>query len=335
MADLTPTAAMAGNARRGLALHEDGYSGDGLKPETVRRANIIAERQELTEDHVREMRAWFARHESDKRPGWDDPPTPGYTAWLLWSGDEGQAWSGRKVAEMDRESERSDGMDASNIERRDWQFDADDCLAVETRGDGRQVVTGYAVKYNTLSVDLGGFRETILPGAFDKVLNRQRGKQDVVALFNHDANQLLGRTSSGTLELASDDKGLRYTVALPNTELGRMIAEHVARRDLVGSSFAFTVDQRGESWAPGDDGKPRRSIREVTGLYDVSVVTHPAYPSSTTSVARRSLEQWLASQVEEQPAPSAEVLADSQLAMTAFLRLRAAKLRSHTRGLSR
>ena len=79
MADLTPTEAMASAARRGLRLHEDGKSGDGLKPETVRRANIIAERQELTEDHVREMSAWFARHAADRRPGWDDPgeETPG------------------------------------------------------------------------------------------------------------------------------------------------------------------------------------------------------------------------------------------------------------------
>ena len=63
--DLKPTAGMAESARTGLRLHNEGKSGDGLKPETVRRANIIAARQELTEDHVREMNAWFARHEAD------------------------------------------------------------------------------------------------------------------------------------------------------------------------------------------------------------------------------------------------------------------------------
>ena len=222
----------------------------------------------------------------------------------------------------------------AEIERRDWEFSDDECLSVEVRSDGRPVVAGYAVKYGKLSVDLGGFREQILPGAFDKVLQRQRGKQDVVALYNHDANQLLGRSSSGTLELASDETGLRYSVSLPNTERGRMIQEMVARKDLRGSSFAFTVDQRGESWAPGDDGKPQRSIREVSGLFDVSVVTHPAYPSSTTSVARRNLDQWLASCLEERAdvAATPAVLANSQLAMTAFLRLRAAKLRSFLRG---
>ena len=231
--------------------------------------------------------------------------------------------------------EHEDGVAvAERIERRDWEFSEDAGVTVETRADGRLTLTGYAVRYNTLSVDLGGFRETILPGAFDKVLSRQRGKQDVVALFNHDPNQLLGRTSSGTLELSSDEKGLRYSVVLPNTELGRTIAELTARGDLRGSSFAFTVDAKGESWTPGEDGKPRRSIREVTGLYDVSVVTHPAYPSSTTSVARRSLEAWLAS-LEPAEKPVQDATPDMQQAAAAGPRLRAARLRSFVRDTSR
>jgi hypothetical protein len=223
---------------------------------------------------------------------------------------------------------------ATEIERRDWEFADDGGVAVETRADGRTVLSGYAVRYNTTSVDLGGFRETILPGAFDKVLNRQRGKRDVVALFNHDANQLLGRTSSGTLELSSDEKGLRYSVVLPNTELGRTIGELTARGDLRGSSFAFTVEQKGQSWAPGEDGVPRRSIREVSGLFDVSVVTHPAYSSSSAAVARRSMEAWMAEQeetpVQAEPVDNGKTL--TNLAVRVAARLRAAKLRSMLRG---
>jgi HK97 family phage prohead protease len=220
------------------------------------------------------------------------------------------------------------------IERRDFAFEDDNELIVESRADGRAAIVGYAAVYNRLSLDLGGFREEILPGAFDKILTRQRGKQDVVALFNHDSNIVLGRTSSGTLELSSDEKGLRYSVVLPSTELGRTIAELTARGDLRGSSFAFTVDAKGESWAPGEDGKPRRSIREVTGLYDVSVVTHPAYPSSTTSVARRSLEAWLAS-LEPVVVPVQDATPDMQPAAAAGMRLRAARLRSFMRGKTR
>lgn len=102
---LRPPAGMAAAARRGLELHEEGRSGDGLKPETVARAKRIAAREVLTEAHVREMRAWFRRHKVDRRPGWGDrgKETPGYTAWMLWGGDPGWTWSEVKAARLDRE----------------------------------------------------------------------------------------------------------------------------------------------------------------------------------------------------------------------------------------
>lgn len=106
---LKPTAGMASAARRGLKLHEEGKSGDGLKPETVARANRISKREELSEEHVREMSAWFARHEeASKSPGWNTPgkEKPGYVAWLLWGGDPAKNWAARKVKQM--EGERSD-----------------------------------------------------------------------------------------------------------------------------------------------------------------------------------------------------------------------------------
>lgn len=108
--NLRPTAGMASAARRGLKLHEDGKSGDGLKPETAARANKIAARETLTEDHVREMNAWFARHESaSKSPGWDTPgdEKPGFVAWLLWGGNAAQRWAASKVAQMDSQEQRS------------------------------------------------------------------------------------------------------------------------------------------------------------------------------------------------------------------------------------
>jgi HK97 family phage prohead protease len=102
--NLKPTAGMAAAAKRGLALHEEGRSGDGLKPETVARAGKIAAREELTPEHVREMRAWFRRHKVDKKAGWatKGAETPGYTAWALWGGDAGWRWSEAKVSQMER-----------------------------------------------------------------------------------------------------------------------------------------------------------------------------------------------------------------------------------------
>jgi hypothetical protein len=97
---------MASAARRGLKLHEEGKSGDGLKPETVARANRLARREEMNDDWVREMNAWFARHDSaSKSPGWDKAgeEKPGFVAWLLWGGNAAKNWSARKVKEMEGE----------------------------------------------------------------------------------------------------------------------------------------------------------------------------------------------------------------------------------------
>lgn len=106
--DLKPTAGMAAAAKRGLRLHEEGKSGDGLKPETVARANKIARREALTEDHVKEMNAWFARHEmASKSPGWDKAgeEKPGFVAWLLWGGTPAKNWAKRKAAAMERSAD--------------------------------------------------------------------------------------------------------------------------------------------------------------------------------------------------------------------------------------
>lgn len=96
--DLTPPQGMRSAARNGLKRHEDGETGDGLKPETVRRANRIADGEALTESHVIEMAAWFARHGENRQPA----GTPWYAAWQLWGGDAGARWSKRKAEEIKR-----------------------------------------------------------------------------------------------------------------------------------------------------------------------------------------------------------------------------------------
>jgi len=121
------------------------------------------------------------------------------------------------------ESDRSYTME---IERRLMEFESEDELVIEPRQNGQAAIVGYAAVYNRLSLDLGGFREEIMPGAFDRILNRQRGKADVVALFNHDSNIVLGRTSSGTLELSSDEKGLRYVVTPPASRPRQFVRVH-------------------------------------------------------------------------------------------------------------
>jgi hypothetical protein len=335
--DLKPTAGMAEAARTGLRLHNEGKSGDGLKPETVRRANIIAARQELTEDHVREMNAWFARHESDRRPDWNKQgeETPGFVAWMLWSGDAGQQWSARKVEQLDREDDRSNAMEGM-IEKRDVCFDADDEIVVETRSNGREVIRGLAIPYNRLSVDLGGFRERIMPGAFDKILRRQRGKGEIVSYFNHDPNWLLGRESAGTLEISVDDRGISYVVEPPDTQAGRDVLALVRSKNLRGSSFSFTVSQRGgERFTTDETGKAIREVVEAAGLFEMGPVVQPAYPSTSAAVAMRSYQAWLEEQrcgcekidgVAEQARKQ-----QAAAAMSAAIRLTSARLKSFVR----
>lgn len=144
-------------------------------------------------------------------------------------------------------------------------------------------VTGYGAVFDSLSENLGGFREMIAPGAFDGVL-----EDDVRALFNHDPNQLLARTSSGTLTLAVDSIGLRYAFELSEASYAKDLAIAMKRGDVNQSSFAFSVDQ--DTWKEDDDGRIIRTIVKVARLYDVSPVTYPAYPD--TSVALRGFEQF-------------------------------------------
>ena len=102
--DLTVTAEIADNAQRGLRLYEDGKGGDGLVRQTIIDARKMANREALSEQKVRRMPGWFARHETDKVPGWDEPgeETPGFVAWLLWGGDEARDWAERKVEQLDK-----------------------------------------------------------------------------------------------------------------------------------------------------------------------------------------------------------------------------------------
>ena len=93
--ELTPPEAVRDAARRGVELHKAGRSGDP-NPETIRRANSIADGEPQSEEWATvEAPAWFARHESDWEEGVDDVPgseSPGFVAWLLWGGDPGEDW---------------------------------------------------------------------------------------------------------------------------------------------------------------------------------------------------------------------------------------------------
>jgi HK97 family phage prohead protease len=163
-------------------------------------------------------------------------------------------------------------------------------LRATKNADGSRTLSGYAAVFNALSVDFYGWRETIAPGAFTRSL---MADPDVVCLRDHDNAILLGRTASKTLKLEQDAVGLRFECVLPDTTQAADLCVLIDRGDINGCSFAFSCNL--DDWKTIDDGTAIRTVIEAD-LYDVSVVTQPAYPD--TSVSLRSAPKDILSAIE-------------------------------------
>jgi len=197
------------------------------------------------------------------------------------------------------------------VERRylasaDAENATDGTLGIEERadpqtGERRTYLIGYAAKFGTDSLLLGDFVEQIAPSAFDIVT---KGKDlegrplETRGLFNHDPNHLIGRYPN-TMNLTVDKIGLKYEILLPESR--KDLAESVARGDLKGSSFSFVVAEGGEKWTR-EGGKSRRLVTKIKSLLDCGPVTYPAYKNSSVAVAKRSYEQFIASDRPSRPA---------------------------------
>lgn len=140
-------------------------------------------------------------------------------------------------------------------------------------------LSGLAVVYNSLSEDLGGFRERVLPKAVERTLRDPAA--DVLALREHHPLFMLGRRRSGTLSLKSEPAGLRAEIQPPTSGTGAETLELVERGDLNAMSFAFRVMEGGESWEV-EDGELVRTLSDFT-LHDVSIVGVPAYAATSVS----------------------------------------------------
>lgn len=156
-------------------------------------------------------------------------------------------------------------------------------------------IEGYAAVFESETEIVPGLREKIARGAFASALARP---DDVRGLFNHDSNHILGRTKSGTLRLSQDDKGLRFSLDLPDTQTAADVATSIDRGDIDGCSFSFRM--LSEQW---DDGGAQGDLRTLLDLelFDVGPVTFPAY--TDTSVAVRSRDDWRAEQVIQRATP--------------------------------
>ena len=158
--------------------------------------------------------------------------------------------------------------------------------------DGTVSVEGYAAVFNEETVIGGQWREQIAPGAFTDAI----GRDDVVFLINHEGLPL-ARSRSGTLQLSEDERGLKVRASLDMTDPDvRSIVPKMKRGDLDKMSFAFIPTR--QKW-DDDDEMPRRTIQEAA-LYDVSIVTTPAYDG--TDIGLRSLERHRKEQKRSQAA---------------------------------
>lgn len=165
-------------------------------------------------------------------------------------------------------------------------------LSVEERADGAKAIVGYGAVYydgsERTEFELWpGMIERIMPGTFDRAL---RAADDVRGLFNHDPNQVLGRTGSRTLKLVSDTRGLRYEISPPDTATGRDVMELVRRGDVSGSSFSFAVPPDGQRMKLEKRAGVTVKVREIINvdpLYDVGPVTFPAYEATAAGVRQQ------------------------------------------------
>ena len=196
----------------------------------------------------------------------------------LWGGGtnrrsalRAQAYAEGVVARLEAEEERG------KMKHETRNFEAD--FELREEGDGMTFV-GYAAKFNSPSEDLGGFVETIEPGAFRKSL---RSRNDVKLLVNHDTGRVLASSRSGTMKLYEDEIGLRVEASLPNTTDGRDMAELLRRGDLNKMSFGFSVQK--DSW---NNEMTQRTLKSVR-LFETSIVAFPAYAATEAMV--RSLDK--------------------------------------------
>jgi HK97 family phage prohead protease len=294
------------NAQRGLDYLAEGFGGDGLTDATKREAREMAAGR-ISENKVRKMAPWFARHKADgqapKNSNPSDPqyPGPGLVAWLLWGGnanfdDAAQNWAQRQIDSLNNEESKTRSK-MKKTERRTFTVKG---IEARQADDGKLRMAGYAAVFNEASLPLP-FIERISPGAFRKTLSET---PDVRLLINHEGLPL-ARTKNGTMKLYEDERGLYFEAELADTQEARDLHTLVARGDVDQMSFAFRVIR--QKW---NEDRTERTLTEVSlADGDVSIVTYPAYPA--TSVEARERLKKAISQIKE----GREITGDSLLVL--------------------
>lgn len=181
------------------------------------------------------------------------------------------------------------------IENRFLSFDirADE----EQENDEKGIVEGYAIVYDKKTDICGYFEEMIERGALDNT-----DLKDVPFLVNHDTDTIpIARSrrnnGSSSMTLTVDEKGLkiRAELDLKNNARASELYSAIKRGDISGMSFMFTVKK--DEWNDEDTDYPKRVIKEIAKVYEVSAVTFPAY--SDTSIGARAVDTESAKKILE------------------------------------
>lgn len=165
----------------------------------------------------------------------------------------------------------------TEVEYRAVELDSSELRAGQGESIGQ--IAGYAIVWDTPSTNLP-FVEVIQSGALDGV-----DLSKVLALYDHDFANVLGRVDSGTLKLDIDKHGLHFTLDIPDTTLGHDVYTQIKNGNLSGLSFRFTIADGGESWK-NVNGKPVRYISKIATMREISIVSVPAYDDTSVEVTR-------------------------------------------------
>jgi HK97 family phage prohead protease len=145
-----------------------------------------------------------------------------------------------------------------------------------------------AIKYDSWSVDLGGFRERIVAGAINL-------DNDLVALFDHSTDKVLGRVSAGTMEVRQDSQGVAFTAYPPQTSWANDLMVSMKRGDIRGCSFRMFVDE--DKVYTDASGQVCRDILAAR-VSELTITSMPAYPE-TSAELRSHVEALQSIPVEE------------------------------------
>ena len=166
----------------------------------------------------------------------------------------------------------------TEVEYRAVELDSSELRSVQA-DDSIGQIAGYAIVWDTPSTNLP-FTEVIKAGALDGV-----DLSSVLALYNHDFANVLGRVDSGTLKLAVDNHGLKFVLDIPDTTLGHDVYTNIKNGNIKGLSFRFTIANGGEQWKQ-INGQPTRVISKIATMREISLVSVPAYDDTSVEVTR-------------------------------------------------